>query len=231
MSRICKAYQLRIRQRLRDQGVDSIDDEMKRLLEQAQRSSKEEGMTLAEALARIEKQVIAAHPQPFVGNSGERERLFLCDSGLGGLARWLRAGGQQAIWSPGIDDDELVREATRLAATVLTTDSIMMERKVFRDRWIPSLWLPPTLRVREQLAIVFREFGLQAGEPRCMTCGGELRREDREALKARIPPRTYRWLDEYFVCIQCGKLFWKGTHWERIDSELRKAGVKLESVR
>jgi uncharacterized protein with PIN domain len=82
-------------------------------------------------------------------------------------------------------------------------------------------WLPPTLGIPEQLALVFREFGLTLRVPRCMSCGGELRRGDKEALKERIPPKTYRWLDEYFVCARCGKLFWHGTHWRRIAKALK----------
>ena len=41
------------------------------------------------------------------------------------------------------------------------------------------------------------------------------------AVAERIPPRTARWKDEYFVCARCGRLFWEGTHWERIRERLR----------
>jgi hypothetical protein len=49
-----------------------------------------------------------------------------------------------------------------------------------------------------------------------MSCGGELRHVSKDALRERIPPRTYRWLDEFFACRRCDKLFWQGTHWQRI---------------
>ena len=124
----------------------------------------------------------------------------MCDAGLGGLARWLRAAGYEAVWQPDIADDELLRQARAMPATILTTDSMLMERRLLRDGIIPAFWLPPTLRIPEQLALVFREFGLTLRGPRCMSCGGELRRGYKEALRERIPPRTYRWLDEYFVC-------------------------------
>jgi uncharacterized protein with PIN domain len=102
----------------------------------------------------------------------------------------------------------------------LTTDSLLLERRVLREGLIPALWLPPALGIAEQLGLVFREFGLTPGQPRCMTCGGELQRADKEALRERIPPRTYRWLDEYFLCAACGKLFWHGTHWLNIQQQL-----------
>jgi uncharacterized protein with PIN domain len=146
--------------------------------------------------------------------------LFLCDAGLGGLARWLRAAGYEAAWQPDIADDELLRQARASQATVLTTDAMLMERRLLRDRIIPAFWLPPTLSIPEQLALVFREFGLTLRGPRCMSCGGELRRGSKEALHERIPPRTYLWLDEFFVCRRCDKLFWHGTHWHRIVETL-----------
>src|SRR5262249_6766910 len=93
-------------------------------------------------------------------------------------------------------------------------------RRVLRDGILPAHWLAPALGAAEQLGLVLREFGLKIGEPRCMSCGGELRRVWKEALRERIPPRTYLWLDEYFVCCRCNKLFWRGTHWERISSQL-----------
>jgi len=147
---------------------------------------------------------------------------FLCDAGLGGLARWLRAAGYETFWQPDIDDAELLREAQRLRATILTTDSLMMERGVLRDGIIPAFWLPPTLTIGEQLALVFREFRLALREARCMTCGGELRPVEKECVRERIPPRRWRWLDEYFVCARCNQLFWHGTHWRKIGVQLAK---------
>jgi uncharacterized protein with PIN domain len=41
----------------------------------------------------------------------------------------------------------------------------------------------------------------------------------------RIPPRTAGWLDEYFVCTRCDRLFWHGTHWQRISARLQRIGV------
>jgi uncharacterized protein with PIN domain len=57
-----------------------------------------------------------------------------------------------------------------------------------------------------------------------MSCGGELRPVDKAAVAARIPPRTARWLDDYFVCARCNQLFWRGTHWQRIQAKLRALG-------
>lgn len=158
-------------------------------------------------------------------NSNGPPPLLLCDAGLGGLARWLRAAGQEALWKPDVDDDVLLKQARELGATLLTTDSMLMERRLLRDRIIPSVWLPPTLTMFEQLALVFQELDLTAREPRCMSCGGELQREEKETLRERIPPKTWHWVDDYFLCARCDKLFWHGTHWQRIQARLRQLEV------
>jgi uncharacterized protein with PIN domain len=44
---------------------------------------------------------------------------------------------------------------------------------------------------------------------------------EKEKARDRIPPKTYRWLDEYFVCKRCDKLFWHGTHWQKIEQRLQ----------
>jgi uncharacterized protein len=53
-----------------------------------------------------------------------------------------------------------------------------------------------------------------------MRCGSELRSVPKQEVEARIPPRTARWKDEYFVCVGCDRLYWQGTHWQRIAARL-----------
>lgn len=219
MSRIRKAYEARFRCLLAQAGARRPAEGLRWMLRRAQVLSSTEAIPLAEALSRLDRRLTAVLRRRGCGRRPTPCRFF-CDAGLGGLARWLRAAGWEALWEPGIDDDALIRAARQQQAVILTTDSMLMERRLLRDRIIPALWLSPALGVGEQLEQVFREFGLVRGQPRCMVCGGELRPVKKEALRERIPPRTYRWLDEYFVCGRCDKLFWHGTHWARIQLEL-----------
>ena len=147
---------------------------------------------------------------------------FVCDEGLGGLARWLRVAGYDAAWQPELDDAGIIREARRRGATLLTTDSPMMERGILRDGIVPAIWLPPTVEPEEQLALVFGEMGLQLRASRCMKCGGELRPVEKAEVAARIPPRTFQWRDRFFLCTRCDQLFWLGTHWGKIQQTLQK---------
>jgi uncharacterized protein with PIN domain len=219
MSRILKAYEARFRALLERVHARRLEEGVQRVVRRAQRWSDSQGIPLADALTRLYED-LAARPRFQRPAAAPIPSRFFCDAGLGGLARWLRAAGYQALWQAGIDDGVLLREARQLGATVLTTDGMLMERRLLRDHLVPGFWLPPTLLMPEQLALVFREFGLTLREPRCMACGGELIPTDKASLRDRIPPRTYRWLDEFFLCAGCGQLFWHGTHWEKIRGQL-----------
>lgn len=153
---------------------------------------------------------------------------FACDAMLGGLARWLRAAGYDASWREGIDDWDLVRLARREGRVLLSSDTGIFRIGVVRDGEVPALFVPHGLGKREQLAFVLKQLGLGPLPPRCMTCGGTLREVPREQARARVPPRTFAWVDQFFECGRCGRLFWPGSHWRHIADALRRAAERGE---
>lgn len=145
---------------------------------------------------------------------------FACDAMLGGLARWLRAAGYDAWWHADVDDWQLVRRALREGRILLTCDAGISRIGIVRDGEVSALLLPVGLSKKQQLRYVFEQLGLNPLPPRCMACGGELRPVSKEAVKDRAPPRTYAWLDQFQECTRCSRLFWPGTHWQRIGKVL-----------
>ena len=168
MSRIGKGYEARFRALLQQAAARRLEEGVGWLVKKAERSSARDGMPMAEALRGVcdELRAKAAFGKK---DSGARAIRFWCDAGLGGLARWLRAAGYDALWQSDIADDALIREAREAAATIQTTDAMLMERRLLRERVVQSFWLPPTLAIAEQLGLVFREYGLKVGQPRCMS--------------------------------------------------------------
>jgi uncharacterized protein with PIN domain len=233
MSRILKAYRTRFHQLLRQVGARRPDQGADWLVEKARRASTGSKIPLADALTQIFEE-LSNRPRYRRESQAPRQTpsniRFFCDAGLGGLARWLRAAGYEADWEAGIDDDALLARARTGGTTLLTTDSMLMERRVLRDTIIPSMWLPPTLRIGGQLERVVREFRLSLGHPpRCMHCGGRLVPAEKLDLRDRIPSKTFRWLNDYFLCDRCGQLFWHGSHWLKIQNRLRELQKKIEN--
>ena len=99
------------------------------------------------------------------------------------------------------------------------------ERRAVREGAVVAQWVPTGLAPTEQLALVLADLGLGLREPRCMACGGTLEAVTKAAVGERIPPRTARWKDDYWVCGSCARLFWQGTHWERITQALARAAA------
>jgi hypothetical protein len=225
MRRVRRAYENQFRGLLAGLGARRVEQGVQRLFAQAASLAQRESVSLTHALVRVNEELWRKRRRLQSRSAGGRAgevppRLFLCDGGLGGLARWLRAAGQQAVWLARVSDDELLKQAAEQHATVLTTDSMLLERRLVRDGHVSLLWLPPLLSLEEQLALVVQHFALRAGEPRCMDCGGELRAVAKETVRERIPPRTYRWLDDYYLCDHCDRLFWRGSHWRNIRRRL-----------
>jgi len=152
-----------------------------------------------------------------------RDTKFLCDEGLGGLCRWLRAFGYSCEWAVQLADSDILKWAERDELFFLTTDTLLMDFKLLRDGIVPSLWVPPTLKKREQFQWVKTKLQLSRQDSRCMKCNGELASISKETVLDRIPPKTRTWVDEYWECEKCGRLFWQGTHWEKISPELEKS--------
>lgn len=229
MGRIQTAYEFKFRVLLQGVNARRLEAGIQHLSAEAEQRHRRDNLPMAKALAdvcgdarrKIERWLRRKGRSPGTLFPVPTTVRFLCDGGLGGLARWLRAAGYEADWQADMEDSALLAEARRLGALVITTDSMLMERRLIRQRVILALWVPPALGIQQQLSFVLDELALPLQAPRCMTCGGPLQVVDKETVRDRIPPRTWRWLNEYFLCARCGRLFWHGTHWERIRARLQ----------
>ena len=144
-----------------------------------------------------------------------RRPAFVIDVHLRRLARLLRLLGFDALRSNDFEDAELVEVSVREARVLLTRDRQLLKHgRVTHGYWVRST--DPVEQARE----VVRRFDLSDNVrpfSRCPACNGHLERVDKEAVADEIPPRTARWLDEYVRCDGCGKLYWRGTHFERLE--------------
>jgi uncharacterized protein with PIN domain len=221
--RISRAFERRFQELLAELGARNREKGVRWVFQHASQNGSHAGWSLSRALAE-ENVRLAEKVRRFERRRGTETGTpvpkAFCDAGLGGLARWLRACGCDARWVPDIADGDLVREAENLGAVIITTDSFLLDRRPIAHGRVRAIWVPPTLNKFEQLRLVQAELPLAAADALCMRCGGELRAVSKEKVKERIPPKTYLWIDDYFECSRCGKLFWEGTHWRRVTERL-----------
>lgn len=145
-----------------------------------------------------------------------RDPQFVCDVHLGKLAGKLRLLGFDTLYRNDYGDAELVaiQEAERRA--ILTCD-----RNLLKSNRITRGCLVRSRVVAAQVREVVHRFDL-AGDlrpfTRCAVCNGILADIDAATARPRVPAQTAAWCDRYRQCASCGKLYWEGTHFARIES-------------
>lgn len=144
---------------------------------------------------------------------------FFADDMLGKLARWLRLAGFDTRYQRDIPDAELVRVAAAEDRIILTRDTQLGKR------WqVEKLYLVSSEFVGKQIGEVFRQFNLAADTnpfSRCLECNGKLTTIRKEEFAHQIPPYVYRTRAEYHRCPDCGRIYWKGTHYDTLNRRLQ----------
>jgi len=145
-----------------------------------------------------------------------RDTTFVADVHLRRLARLLRLLGFDVAFLSDAADDELIDISLREERILLTRDRALLRHGRLRHGyWVRSV------HPREQVCEIVRRFDL-AGQAqpfsRCTMCNGLLRPVEKDAVIEHIPPKTAAWLDEYYECENCRKLYWRGTHHDRLAS-------------
>ena len=156
-----------------------------------------------------------------------RTIAFVTDVHLRKLARLLRLLGFDTSWDADADDASLARISRHQGRILLTRDRQLLKRNlVTHGAWIRAT--DPLDQARE----VLRRFDLRhqvAAFSRCPACNGLLADVPKEDVLEQIPPRTAAWLDAYTQCTGCRKLYWRGTHTERIEQMLRRILAPFDS--
>ncbi len=147
----------------------------------------------------------------------EVPRLLL-DAMLGKLARWLRLLGYDALYLQ--DEDALLARRARAEGRLLLT----RDRELARRRGLRVL-LVEAQELEAQLKEVLPRLPALPPQapPRCMLCNAPLRPITREEASKLVPPYVAAHHTGFKQCPRCGRVYWRGTHWEGIARLLEEA--------
>lgn len=150
------------------------------------------------------------------------ETTFIVDSNAGKLARWLRMMGYDTLFFNDIEDGRLVDIAMKEGRIVVTRDTQIAKRRVAANgslRVILTRYDDP----RRQLLQVMKELSLDCREmqfTRCLECNRSLKSRSKEEVKDIVPPYVFRTQTQYMQCPTCSRVYWQGTHWQRMKKAL-----------
>lgn len=145
---------------------------------------------------------------------------FVADAHLGGLARLLRMTGFDTLYRNDIHDDEIAALAAGEGRIALTRD-----RELLKRRDIDHGCYVHALKPREQFREIVGRLQLEAlAKPftRCLQCNTALTAVERAAVLAVLPPRVAERYERFSTCADCGRVYWEGSHWERMREVLRE---------
>lgn len=149
---------------------------------------------------------------------------FICDDHLWKLARRLRLLGLDAAYEADVSNARFTDISCTEKRILLTRDRhVLMLRNVHRGMLIRNNHCE--MQVREVLdrmtAIRLKPFS------RCLICNGSLERvgpspASFDRTRGNIPPKVLGWCREFKGCLSCGKVYWKGAHFQRLSDFVKK---------
>jgi uncharacterized protein len=150
---------------------------------------------------------------------------FLLDGHLGKLARNLRFLGIDIAYDAQLDDPELLKIMMAEQRGLLTRDRRLLMHSVVSHGYCPRSPDPT-----EQTIEVVRRFELiSALKPftRCIECNAPLQPVDKGEILDQLEPLTRVHYHEFRRCSGCGKVFWRGSHYAKLEGFLQRLRTEL----
>jgi len=147
------------------------------------------------------------------------KRRFLLDGMLGRLCRKMRMLGLDCeLVAPGRSPCFL-SDAGEGGRTAVTTATRALDRR----------GSPPVVLRRSGAAEMIAELFAAIGETPefepftiCLECNKPLREITPEEAEPRVPPRIASEFREFRECAWCGRVYWKGSHYEAMEKQVEQ---------
>ncbi|MCG8429173.1 MAG: Mut7-C ubiquitin/RNAse domain-containing protein [Chromatiales bacterium] len=152
--------------------------------------------------------LIRLRPKPL------RVPRFIADVNLGRLANYLRILGFDTYYENRQDDHEIVERSVSEQRIILTRDlGVLKHGQVTHGYWVRNR--QPLKQVEEVLRALQLEKSVRPFS-RCSACNGGLRHATPAELQEELPEFARDSYDTFFVCRSCAKIYWRGSHYDRL---------------
>lgn len=145
---------------------------------------------------------------------------FVVDVNLGKLAGYLRMAGFDSTYQNDATDKGLIKTMLEENRVLLTRDRRLLMHKVVENGYLVRSENPV-----EQLEEILYRYGLlDEIRPftRCIHCNGRLEEAEKSEVLEQLEPLTRRYYNRFSQCINCGQVYWPGSHRERLHPKLQK---------
>jgi len=153
------------------------------------------------------------------------ETRFVLDVHLRKLARNMRLLGFDADYADGRDDPVLAEISARENRILLTCDRQLLMRKIV-SRGIIIRSRDPDVQIIEVIERLHLH-NFISPFIRCIECNGILESINMLSPEfnkegSEIPEGVLSWCKEFFRCTSCRRIYWKGSHYDRLSLKIEK---------
>lgn len=145
---------------------------------------------------------------------------FLIDGMLGSLATKLRILGFDVLYDKTSSDKELIDAARGSGRYLITSDIELF--LLSRRKGINSI-IVESRNDSDALVELYSNLGFQRVDltrnSRCANCNGTLVLTEKKTSDGR----------DIYTCTSCGKEYWKGSHWRKLEALFRSVDQALKS--
>lgn len=176
-----------------------------------------------------DKDDISVYPvfESFEINNVQRLRLkplrnpkFILDVHLGKLARYMRMLGFDTLYKNDFEDEVIVNLSLKEKRTILTRDVGLLKRKNITHGYF--IHNTKTERQIEEVVLRFQLENHIKEFSRCIDCNGLLESIEKEKILEKLPSKVKKFYTEYFICSNCSKIYWHGSHVEGMSKVVNK---------
>ena len=146
--------------------------------------------------------------------SGSHEPRFIADAHLGRLARYLRLCGFDTLFADSLSDRDIKEVSLKEQRIILSRDKELLSNskntdvcRILSDRPVDQL---SEVIDKYCLRKFFKPFS------RCIECNGSIEPVSGDEISDHLLPRTREFYSQFRRCRSCGKIYWEGSHYEKM---------------
>jgi uncharacterized protein with PIN domain len=154
---------------------------------------------------------------------------FLVDGMLGSLAVKLRIFGFDTEYNVNMEDKSILDTAKRKRRVIITSDRLLAENAIKQKM---NCVLINEKNDEARLKTIFsrykKEFGkINSMGSRCPKCNKLVSPVKKNEVINLVPKNVILNQEVFFKCKICGKIYWNGSHWLRLNELTKRLNTKL----
>lgn len=161
-------------------------------------------------------------------DNAKMDFIFFVDAMLGNIAKKLRIMGFDCKYDSQIDDEDLIKQANKENRIIISRDVNLIKQS--SKFGIESIFLEKKEEF-DQLSEIFRKLSMKnievsGDKARCPKCNFKTESIEKKLISNKIPSGVKQKNEKYWICRNCDKIFWEGSHMIELKKLARKLNEK-----